>query len=276
MCGLTGVLLSDQARSNRDLQAVVEIFARLLVGSEHRGPHATGVALINASGDYYISKAPVPASAFVASRDYRMVIDKLDCNTTCLMGHTRWPTRGSHLNNANNHPLVSGGECKMRGQGSTRGVCILTHNGHIQNASILFRGMNLPRDAEVDSEILLRLAERNAGKCGIDPIGFAEDVSRCRGRLSAIAVATSDPTRTLLIKGNQPLEARYCEARGLIIYASEPEILDSAIGSDRGWEVIEIPAWHLVIVDTRRMMPLAACPIPQRLDDGGPRACRCH
>ena len=254
---------------------ISELFTSLLVGSEHRGPHATGVALINASGDYCISKAPVPASAFVISRDYRMVIDKLASDTTCLMGHTRWPTRGSHLDNANNHPLVSGREHKTCGQRPNRGVCILTHNGHIQNASVLFKAMDLPRKAQVDSEILLRLTERNAGKC-IDPVGFADDISLCRGKLSAVVVATGDPARILLVKGNQPLEVRYHAARGLIIYASEPEILDSAIGSDTAWEVIDIPAWRLVTVNTRQMMPLTAYPIPRRSNDEDGRMPPCR
>lgn len=264
MCGLAGALLSERQRSLSDLRMISDLFTRLLFGSEHRGPYATGVALINASGDYYVSKAPVPASEFVRGREYRLVMDRMDSGTTLLMGHARWPTRGSHLNNANNHPLVSSGERRTRGQRPTFGVCILTHNGHIQNAPILFRGMNLPRNAEVDSEIILRLAEKNACESGIDPVGFAEDVSRCRGRLSAVVIATSDPTRILLIKGNQPLEIRYHAARGLIAYASEPEILDTAIGPDTGWEVIEIPAWRLVVVDTRRMMPLIVYPIPWR------------
>ena len=276
MCGLAGVLQTNQARSRNDLRIIAELFTELLVGSEHRGPHATGVALINASGDYYISKAPVPASGFVTSRDYRLVIDKLASDTTCLMGHTRWPTRGSHLDNANNHPLVSGGEHQTHGQRPTCGVCILTHNGHVTNHHALSRLMNLKRDAEVDSEILLRLAERNAGKCGIDPLGFADDISLCRGKMSAVVVATSDPARILLIKGNQPLELRYHAARGLIIYASEPQILDSAIVSDTGWEAVEIPAWRLVVVDTRRMMPLNAYPIPRRSNDEDGRMPPCR
>jgi glucosamine 6-phosphate synthetase-like amidotransferase/phosphosugar isomerase protein len=267
MCGVTGVLMANQERSQNDLRMIAELFTELLVGSEHRGPYATGVALINASGDYYISKAPVPASGFVTSRDCRLVIDKLASDTTCLMGHTRWPTRGSHLDNANNHPLVSGGEHQTQGIGLTRSVCILTHNGHVTNHHALSRLMNLKRDAEVDSEIILRLAERNVVESGIAPVSFAEDVSRCRGRLSAIAVATSDPAKILLIKGNQPLEGRYHAARGLIAYASEQGILYSAIGSDSGWEVIEIPAWRIVVVDTRRMMPLTTYPIPRRSND---------
>ena len=261
MCGLAGVLQTNQARSRSDLRMIAEMFTELLVGSEHRGPYATGVALINASGDYYVSKAPVPASGFVTSRDYRLVIDKLGNDTTLLMGHTRWPTRGSHLDNQNNHPLVSGGEHQTHGIGLTRSVCILTHNGHVTNHHALSRLMNLKRQVEVDSEIILRLAERNVVESGIAPVSFAEDVSRCRGRLSAIAVVMSDPTKILLIKGNQPLEVRYHAARGIIAYASESEILDSAIGSDSGWEAIDIPAWRLVIVDTCRMMPLTSYPI---------------
>ena len=263
MCGLAGVLQTNQARSRADLRMIAELFTRMLVGSEHRGPHATGVALINASGDHYISKAPVPASGFVTSRDYRRVIDKLANDTTCLMGHTRWPTRGSHLDNANNHPLVSSGEAGTRRQAVAPGVCMLTHNGHIQNASVLFHAMGFPRRAQVDSEILLRLAEKNTGKCGIDPVGFAEDISRCRGRLSAVVAATGDPTNILLIKGNQPLELRYHAARGLIAYASESQILDGVVGLETGWQVIRIPAWRLVVANTRQIVPLRAYRIPQ-------------
>ena len=276
MCGLAGALLSERQRSLSDLRMISDLFTRLLFGSEHRGPYATGVALINASGDYYVSKAPVPASQFVTSRDYRLVIDKLASDTTCLMGHTRWPTRGSHLDNANNQPLISGGEYQTHGIGLTRSVCILTHNGHVTNHHALSHLMSLKRQVEVDSEVILRLVEKSVGRSGIDPVSFAEDVSRCRGRLSAIAVVMSDPTKILLIKGNQPLEVRYHAAHGLIAYASEPEILDTAIGHDTGWEAIEIPAWRLVVVDTRRMMPLTAYPIPRRSNDEDGRMPPCR
>ena len=266
MCGLTGVLVASSQRSEGELRMISELFTCLLVGSVHRGPHATGVALVNSNGDYYVSKAPVPAPEFVGSREYGLVIDRLDTDTTLLMGHTRWPTRGSHLDNANNHPLVS----------EARRPCLLTHNGHVNNHLVLSRIMNLKREAEVDSEVILRLVERNVTAKGIDTVGLADDISRCRGRLSAIVIATSDPTRILLVKGNQPLEVRYHTARGLIIYASEPEILDSAIGSDTGWEAIEIPAWRLVVVDTRRMMPLTAYPIPNRSNDEDGRMPPCR
>ena len=115
----------------------------------------------------------------------------------------------------------------------------------------------------MDSEILLRLAEANLVETGIDPGGFAEDISRCRGKLSAVVVATSDPTRILLIKGNQPLEARCHAPRGLVAYASESRILDGVLGLGTGWREIRIPAWRLVVADTRRITPLRGYRIPQ-------------
>jgi glucosamine 6-phosphate synthetase-like amidotransferase/phosphosugar isomerase protein len=241
-------------RDDRELRAIGDPFNRLLVASEQRGPFATGVALVNSGGDHYIYKAPISATQFVCSRDYQSVVDRLDQNTTLLMGHTRWPTQGSHLDNANNHPLV--------------GDCLLTHNGHITNASALFHSMNLKRKAEVDSEILLRLAEKNLTKSDIDPIGLAEDIALCRGKLSAVIVATSDPTRILLVKGNQPLEVRCHRKRAIIIYASEPAILDAALSEESGWEKIRIPAWRLVVVDTGEMVPLVAYPIPRKWEWG--------
>ena len=279
MCGLAGTLLSERVRSNRELRAIGDLFTRLLVGSEHRGPYATGIALVNSSGDHYIDNAPVPASQFVRSRDYRLVLDRLDQNTTLLMGHTRWPTRGSHLYNRNNHPLVSGTSV-VSGirdgiEAKSPSLVCITHNGHITNYHALFRLLGLKREAEVDSEIILRLAERNLTESGIDPIGLADDLALCRGRLSAVIVATSDPTRILLVKGNQPLEVRCHRKHAIIAYASESKILDAALDKEPGWEEMRIPSWRLVVADIREPMPLVAYPIPRRRDneDGRSRPC---
>ena len=252
MCGLAGLVMSELPRSARELREVGGLFGRLLVGSEHRGPHATGVALVNAAGEHYLAKAAVPASAFVRSKDYRAVLDRLGSDATLLMGHTRWPTRGSHLENVNNHPLV----------GSGKNPCIVTHNGHIANHELLTQALELERAAEVDSEVILRLAERNATASGIDPVGFAKDLALCRGRLSVVAVASNQPKRTLLIKGNQPLEVWRNQRRGLIVYASELAILDDAVGSESGWEEVRVPPWKLVVADHGEAISLTAYPIP--------------
>ena len=262
MCGLAGTVISELPRNARELREIGELFGRLLVGSEHRGPHATGVALVGSNCKHLISKTPLPASSFVGSRDYRAVLDRLDSDTTLLMGHTRWPTRGSHLDNANNHPLV----------GRAKYPCLVTHNGHIANHELLTQALELERAAEVDSEVILRLAEKNATESGIHPVGFANDLALCRGRLSVIAVATSQPNRILLVKGNQPLEVWRNQSRGLIAYASELAILDEAIGSQSGWEEVRIPPWTLVVAEVGEAITLAAYPIPHVV--GRKKQCR--
>ena len=69
------------------------------------------------------------------------------CLSTALLGHTRWRTRGDPGNNANNHPIRAGD-------------IVGTHNGTLYNADALFRRLRLPRFAEVDSEVIFRMAQR--------------------------------------------------------------------------------------------------------------------
>lgn len=246
MCGLAGALIGNKPnRSKTEIKAIARIFTEVLMLSERRGPHATGVALVSDNGDYYVSKAPTPAGRFVASKGYKTVLAKLDENTTLLMGHTRWPTKGSHLNNANNHPLV----------GVTRaGACILSHNGHIANANTLFHAMGLPRTAQVDSEVLLRIAESNFSNDGIDPDGLAADLAYCRGRMSFVITATNRPAEVILVKGHQPLELRYSERHRALLYASEAGFLDEALEREDGWVEWRISPMRIAIFRTDNLL----------------------
>lgn len=262
MCGLAGVLIGDKPnRSKHEMKAIGRIFTNVLMLSERRGPRATGVAWVSDNGEYCVSKAPTPAGKFVVSKSYKTVLAKLDESTTLLMGHTRWPTRGSHLNNANNHPLVS----------STRGgACILSHNGHIANANVLFHAMGLPRTAQVDSEILLRIAERNLGNDGIDHDGLAADLAYCRGRMSFVVTATTRPTEVILVKGNQPLELWYSQRHHVLLYASESEFLDEALEGEDGWVEWQIPPMRIAIFRTDSLdKPIIR---PFYFEDGASRA----
>jgi glutamine phosphoribosylpyrophosphate amidotransferase len=260
MCGLAGVLISDTQKGERELQSVAALFTRMLIGSQHRGPHATGAAIVASDGSHSIAKAPLSAHRFVEGPEYQGVLARINKKTRLLMGHTRWPTRGSHLDNRNNHPLAGRG----------RRPCIITHNGHIANHESLSHRMGLRREAEVDSEVVLRLAERNASRSGIDQAGLAQDLALCRGRISAVVVATTDPTKILLVKGNQPLEVRRHPERGLVIYASEPEILDDATDLEDGWENLCIPPWRIAAIDTRQIQTTVTYPIPVSPEDWRP------
>jgi len=164
MCGLAGVIFGKKRR-RADLPAATYaaqagereylawLFTRLLVMSECRGPHATGVAWLNRDGEHRLFKRPVPAGQFVTDKAYHKALASIDNRTTILLGHTRWRThacaakqsdaagrRGDERVNRNNHPIRAGD-------------IIGTHNGTIYNADYLFRRFKLRRFAQVDSAI---------------------------------------------------------------------------------------------------------------------------
>ncbi|WP_245809490.1 hypothetical protein [Desulfamplus magnetovallimortis] len=82
------------------------------------------------------------------------------------------------------------------------GIIIGTHNGTIYNANYLFRRLGLPRYAEVDSELLVRLADRFAPDGTIDGRGFRKALCLCRCQMNAVLPSRLDPGAITVIKGN--------------------------------------------------------------------------
>ncbi|MGL6267766.1 MAG: hypothetical protein ACRC2O_07555 [Chitinophagaceae bacterium] len=120
-------------------------------------------------------------------------------------------------------------------------IIIGTHNGTIYNADYLFRRLGLPRYAEVDSELLFRLADRVAPDGTIDGRDFRKALSLCRGQMSAVLASRLDPGAITVIKGNKPLSLRYSRKHRAVLYASEPEYIEAALDDLRGWRELEIP-----------------------------------
>ncbi len=227
MCGLAGILLGSQPRASRDYELIGRLLERLLVLSERRGPHATGVALIRRDGTCRVAKAAAPARAFIRSPAYSRLLAAADQRTTILVGHTRFATRGCVSNNANNHPVRAG-------------AVLGTHNGTIRNADRLFEQFGFVRKAEVDSEIVFRFAERRSGPDGIDIPGWLDDIALCQGDLAAAAVSLAQPTQLLLVRRDRPLAIGYNPEMHLLIYASEVGILQRAVGASGAWAYSEI------------------------------------
>ncbi|EMS77443.1 glucosamine 6-phosphate synthetase-like protein [Desulfotignum phosphitoxidans DSM 13687] len=190
------------------------LFTRLLVLSESRGPHATGMAWLNRDGEHRLFKRPVSAGQFVIDKAFHEVLAGIDNRTTVLLGHTRWRTRGDERVNRNNHPIRAGD-------------VIGTHNGTIYNADYLFRRFKLRRFAEVDSELLFRLAARAARSGRMDVEWFKERLRHCRGQMTAVLASRLDPETILVLKGNKPLELR--------IHRRHPRPAGSGRGCPRPW-----------------------------------------
>lgn len=239
MCGLTGMLVgsTSKRRSKADLQAIGDKFTRLLVLSEHRGPFATGVALIDSCGNSHVFKAPVPAREFVASDGYRKILDNLDDQATLLMGHTRWPSRGSVLCSAENHPLSAP-------------PVLLTHNGTIAEHARHFSRLGLCRTTQVDSELLARIAQRYAGSAGLDVESFLDALAPLDGSMSLALAATTHPEELILVKGNMPLEVRISRSKRLVMYASEDRVIEAATRGAAGWQEIPVAPGEALVFTT--------------------------
>ncbi len=241
MCGQAGIILGQKRRRAEERDHLTWLFTQLLVLNEPRGPHATGVAWLNRDGEHRLFKRPVPARQFVRDKGFHEVLGAIDNRTTLVLGHTRWRTRGDEQINKNNHPIRAGD-------------ILGTHNGTLYNANTLFRRFKLPRFAEVDSELLFRLAGRAARNGSVDTVRFKDRLKVCRGQMTAVLASRSDPETVLVVKGNKPLELRIHLRHRAVLYASDPAYLDAALDGVRGGHELAIPRMSLMLF-RHRMLP---------------------
>ena len=239
MCGLVGVVTGhQQKRRVQDIDALIDIFTAMLLLSEHRGPHATGVAWVKRDGSLQVAKEPLPARQFVRSGTYLDWLMGVDREMTYLMGHTRWPSRGSARNHAENHPL----DCAL--------PILLTHNGTILEHGRHLARLHLRQSTRVDSELLARMAQHHTGPAGMEFKAFLDELAPLAGSMTLAMVATTRPEEILLLKGNMPLDVRLQPRRRVLAYASEAPILDRALTSESGWETLPLAYGEGLVVYT--------------------------
>jgi glucosamine 6-phosphate synthetase-like amidotransferase/phosphosugar isomerase protein len=219
MCGLAGIFLHPQERSEEDWQIIRRTFSETLLSNEERGRDASGVALVRRDGTYRIFKQPVAASQLIEMPGYQALLAEVGPDTTCLLGHTRAPTKGSRWDNANNHPLLAG-------------QVIGIHNGHIHNDDELFAGLSLPRQGHVDSEIIFRLLDtvepwsRNGGYL----TAVRQRMALLQGRFATLSVDLWHPERLLVLKQNVPLCVHYHAPWQALCFSSRYIFLRKAFG----------------------------------------------
>ena len=247
MCGQLGIIFGTKRRRQKEIDHLTDLFTDLLLLSEKRGPHATGIAWLNRDGEHSLYKQPVTAQEFVDDRKYGRVISGVNNKTTILMGHTRWQTRGDARNSLNNHPIKTK-------------FTVGTHNGTISNADQLFRRYNLPRVAEVDSEVIFRIADTVLHQSGIDTDILAEKLSHCHGQMSTVMASKTDPGTIIVIKGNKPLELRYHKRYRALMYASEGAFLDLIL-LDPAWVDIPVESMSLLVIPCNDLLGLSLRPM---------------
>jgi amidophosphoribosyltransferase len=226
-CGQCGfVFIGTRLRPWKDIS---DTFALLLRVNEERGPYATGLAVIRTDGERRVLKQPIRARQFLEAPEVRNVLRKLDDDIDVLMGHTRWPTGGSVLDSRNNHPI-------------TTAIITGTHNGWVRNADDLFDKWGLERTADVDSEVIFRLADESMRRGDIDY--YLERIHECDGPVTAVwhSKQNGKVYITRIGASPKPLEAAYSNTLGVLAYSSV-YLMDCIATSDIAgvdWTPLEI------------------------------------
>lgn len=210
MCGLAVSLLAPGKRTPEQLVQIRNCFTKNLIANEERGSDATGVAVISARGYAVILKKPVAASDFVKRPEYEKILQCIDEQTICLLGHDRKPTKGTVFVSSNNHPLIAGN-------------VIGIHNGHIANDDDLFLKWDYQREGDVDSEIIFRSMDE------IDPASFdcraywSEIYKKLRyfqGRFTFAFIDLRVPEHLIIVKKDQPISVHWDETTKVLHFSS--------------------------------------------------------
>ncbi len=175
MCGIFGFITSDGRGPD------IHRLRRLALVTQTRGAHAFGLAWLDADGAIETFKTPGPAS------DH---LDELErCRDAVIMvGHCRYATHGSPLDNRNNHPHPAGA-----GQ--------IVHNGVVQNYEWLVRHHRLDPKTQCDSEVLALLMTRCPGTIAQRSAWAA---GQAMGDLALLGIWRR-PARLLVARRGRPL-----------------------------------------------------------------------
>ncbi len=217
MCGIAAFLFYPEQRPPEIWDEIRDVFTKNLLYNEERGKIATGAAIVQQDGTFDRFKKAIPATEFVKEAEFSAVLDQLSEDTTCLLGHTRKPTKGSPDNNLNNHPLIIEHH-------------IGVHNGGITNDDALFEQWHFPRLGEVDSEIIFRLFNEVLPFQDAYGEKIAAKARLLEGAFATISIDLRDPQSLIVIKHKNPLCLHYHERWKAIIFSSRYVFLRKAFG----------------------------------------------
>lgn len=205
MCGICGIRrFGEEPIEARHVNM-------LLMMNERRGNQATGLAIQNTDGVVHVYKTDDPAGSVVASKPYRDFLDRnLGDETRIVIGHTRMATQGDPRKNENNHPVFAG-------------KTAIVHNGCLNNDFPLFNSLSLERKAQVDSDIIRAILDKD----GLTPAG-AKALSKLAGSAAIAAMSNDHPGTLLLARSGSPL-IMAATGGDLMVFSSEKPAIHTAM-----------------------------------------------
>lgn len=215
MCGIGGIGLIKGQRNYIELSFIKDFANRILLEIQDRGSDASGMAIINS--DYWdVYKQNIPANKLVQTKEFTNFLNSNVCNDTkIILTHTRFATKGPATDNLNNHPIYT-----------EEGRVIGIHNGIIQNDNELFRTEKLPRQALVDSEVIIRLLEKHKN-LSIEKV--RNEFEKLSGMFVCAFVNINKPNALWLVRKDNPCVLLQIPRLGIIAFASEERHLCYAL-----------------------------------------------
>ena len=220
MCGLVACLLYPIERTPETWIAIKHGFTQGLLANEKRGRDASGIAVRQRNGRLQLHKAPLPAHQLVTTPGYTRLWQQVDAQTTLILGHARYPTKGKTAVNANNHPLVVDQVCGI-------------HNGHVHNDDALFAHHAYPRQGQVDSEIIFRLLNQVVPQPTHPAAYVTEAVTQIRSLRGIFTFLANDqraPHQLVALKHTNPISLYYHPDWQVLLFSSSYLYLRQTFG----------------------------------------------
>ena len=237
MCGIAGWFITDPSMVTPD--GLWSLSRCLLVGIQSRGRNATGYAYVKENGYTNFAKSPIEAKEFIKVPGHLLFEQQKEMPMNMLL-HARFATQGEPSNNQNNHPLYS----------KISGLCMI-HNGWFVNDAEVKEQFSLKPDAEVDSEVYLRLIEKFYIEGDVKSIEVAiKEATKCLyGNIACAMIQGGKPNIMYLWRDRGDLVVIQTEFG--YVFASTMNILVNAIGclstfNLASWKLFHVPQSTLV------------------------------
>lgn len=209
MCRLAGYYIPKRTRAN-SLEAKFNLID-LVVAQQTGGFDSTGIGLITKDKKFIVLKEAIPANQFMTSKEVAKLMDTN--NPRSMIAHCRMQTQGDKTNNQNNHPHF------------TKSGLVTIHNGAITNDAELFIKYSIPRDAQVDSEIIPKLIEYYLPECKDTTEAIRRAIKEIRGSIATAILNASEPDALYLVRREGNLSLALDKDSGVIYFATEREAL---------------------------------------------------
>lgn len=227
MCSIFGMSLFDDHTVD-NTTAVKNIMSNLLNEAEVSGRAASGVAVMRAKSTEVIRRN-LSGSKLSQDKEYTTFADEYmkvgvdeqmgEDPLISIIGHCRLPTKGSAINNYNNHPIVVEN-------------IIGVHNGIISNDDALFNKFrkNITRIAQVDTEIIFQLVSHFTRRFGANKtVKAIQETADCiQGGYACAMLNTRSPYNLFLFRSGPPIRILYYPEVKAIIFATRETFIIEA------------------------------------------------